>query len=153
VGGGARWDFKNKISERFLGFDGVRLCHSQTECSWYDSDVPGNLHFGFVGRAAGFFAFELYIGAGDAQQKGDAPEFGEWWSYFDDPLDTNSIRAGIQLYQQSSLVTINSFRYTIYNARFALRSAQEPVLFEYIAPYLIDPELGPQFPVTFFDGG
>ena len=96
VGREKRWDFKKKIGLE-MG-DSILLCQSASECRWYNSDVPGNIHFGFVGRAAGFVSPELHLGAGMAHQEGDDPESGKWWSYFDDPLDANAIGFGIELY-------------------------------------------------------
>jgi RHS repeat-associated protein len=152
VRGGARWDFKRQINNQ-LGIDGVRLCHGSNECRWYDSDVPGNIHYGYVGKAAGFLGIELYIGAGKAQQEGTDPGSGRLWAYGDDPLDSIAIKVGIDLYRKSKSATVESFRSNLFKYRFNLRPGQEPPYPMYHAPFPIDPGLGPRFPVTYFDGG
>ena len=152
VRGGARWDFKTQI-ERELGVDGILLCHSQSECRWYDGDLPGNIHFGYVGKAAGFLGIELYVGAGRAQQEGTDPGSGRLWAYGDDPLDTIAIQVGIDLHSRSNTITVESFRSTLFKYRFNLRPGDEPPFPVYHAPFPIDPGLGPRFPITYFDGG
>jgi hypothetical protein len=144
-----RWDFKYKILLE-LG-DSIRLCLSSSDCRWYDSDVVGNIHYGYVGRAAGFMPQELYLGGGMAQQQGEDPGSGRWWSYFDDPLDTNAIGLGIELYRRSKRVSPESFRFTLANYPSKLREGKPPSPLEYVAPYGIEPGFGPRFPVTYFD--
>ena len=152
VATGARWDFKVAI-ERGFRVDGLVLCHDSTQCRWCDSDVPGNIHYGYVGKAAGFLGIGLYVGAGKAQQEGTDPASGRFLSYRDDPLDSIAIRAGLDLYTRSASATPESFRSTIFKYRFSLRPGDEPRFGEYRAPYQIDPGLGPHFPVTYFDDG
>ncbi|MBN1876746.1 MAG: hypothetical protein JXA33_21155 [Anaerolineae bacterium] len=65
----AKWDFKHKINNE-LG-QKVALLNGE-ELHWYEYSVTGNVHYGFVGRAAGFTAFELYAGAGYAEIKDPA---------------------------------------------------------------------------------
>lgn len=85
----AKWDFKHEV-RRILRSDKFALSDGK-ELQWYEYSVPGNIHYGFVGRAAGFAAWELYAGAGYAEitdpahvQRGEAccPEFCGY------PLDT-----------------------------------------------------------------
>jgi hypothetical protein len=148
----ARWDFNRQILN-VLGIDAVRLCYSSSACRWYDSDVLGNIHFGYVGRAAGFLPVELYVGAGKAQQEGTAPGSGRLLAFGDNPLDMNAIRVGIELYQKSKSVTVASFRSTLLKHRLYIHQGNEPPFLEYRAPYPIDPGLGPRFAGTYFEGG
>jgi RHS repeat-associated protein len=60
----AKWDFKHRIDKE-LGRS-IVLRHSNGY-SWYEYSVPGNIHFGFVGRAAGFSGSLLHGGAGIAE--------------------------------------------------------------------------------------
>jgi len=148
---GARWDFKTQIDDE-MG-DNIRLCASENACRWYDSDVVGNIHFGYVGRAAGFRPIELHMGAGKAHQEGDDPGSGRFWWYGDDPLDGMAIRLGIKLYHGPGLVTAESFRAVLFEYQFNLRRGERPLRLVYVAPFPVDAGLGPRFPVTYFDGG
>jgi hypothetical protein len=72
--------------------------------NWYEYSTPGNIIYGFYGKAAGFTDDELYRGAGTAQQidyywnkEGDlgpteAPFYG------DTEDDHYAVRFGIYLY-------------------------------------------------------
>jgi len=77
----AKWDSKHKIENR-LGNSIIMT--SSYGSRWYEFSVPGNIHYGFVGRAAGFSSTMLHIGAGYAEitdpahkERGEAccPEF------------------------------------------------------------------------------
>jgi len=57
---GGRWDFKDKIRSE-IGKK-LMLCDDQ-ECGWYEFSVPGNIHYGYVGVAAGFTPLEMHLGA------------------------------------------------------------------------------------------
>jgi hypothetical protein len=122
----ARWDFKHEIA-REIG-ESVIL-QGTSEPRWYDYSVPGNIHFGYVGRAAGFSESTLHWGAGVAEildpahvERGEAccPQHcfdmpgpdqrcisigcfyvnPEWVSsLFDDPTDYTTIEFGMQLYR------------------------------------------------------
>ena len=61
----AKWDFKHKIRNE-LQTESVLLRHG-TGYRWYEYSIPGNIHFGFVGRAAGFSGSALHLGAGFAE--------------------------------------------------------------------------------------
>jgi len=60
----AKWDFKHRIDKE-LGRS-IVLRHTGGY-RWYEYSVPGNIHYGFVGRAAGFSGSLLHSGAGIAE--------------------------------------------------------------------------------------
>ena len=89
---GGDWDFKNNAlaskdikckddccTEQCAG--SVTLCG---QC--VGNDVPGNIHFGTVFRAAGFSQFETIVGPGFVQEDDNWP--------FDDPADSAAINIG-----------------------------------------------------------
>jgi hypothetical protein len=96
VRGGAIWDFKDDIPKEIKG-SGVVLGEFRM-----DFDAVANIHFGYVGRAAGFGGEFLKLGAGIAhwrEWKGKEPSnIGPWYTYFDDPFDHWCIDFGIALY-------------------------------------------------------
>jgi len=59
----AKWDFKHSILNK-LG-NTIALYHWGAH--WYEYSLPGNLHYGFVGRASGFEGVLLHTGAGIAE--------------------------------------------------------------------------------------
>ena len=61
---GARWDFKDTISYK-IGKT-IMLCHT-SGCEWFEYSVPGNIHYSYVGRAAGFSREILHVGASVAE--------------------------------------------------------------------------------------
>jgi hypothetical protein len=69
----AKWDFKHKIRDEMgqsvvlfdNNYDG--LGNAGGSGWWYEYSVPGNIHFGFVGRAAGIPGWLLHLGAGKAE--------------------------------------------------------------------------------------
>src|SRR5262245_53454402 len=65
------WDFKNNVYKPYKA-SGVTVCGNH-----YGNDMPGNFHFGFAGRAAGFDTETLRFLAGWAQQRAGTskPEF------------------------------------------------------------------------------
>lgn len=79
----------------------------------YGRDVWGNLHFGYMGTAAGFLEAELLKGAGVAQYKShvnsDPGVFekilimygGEIFGTWDDPKDQSAIRLGTALWHEN----------------------------------------------------
>ncbi|GHD42292.1 hypothetical protein GCM10017083_07150 [Thalassobaculum fulvum] len=84
VGAGRPWDIKREfprwVRDPAEGFD-------------YGSDLWGNLHYGYIGKAAGFTEFELIAGAiWQAIRDTDA-----WW---DDPKDQAAIRLGFALWDE-----------------------------------------------------
>ena len=100
------WDFKRYVHRRWKG--GVWLA----DCGWWSYETVANIHYGYVGMAAGFMDVELLGGAGAAQVKdhffdlllaGKSPDWGAigtLQTYFDDPEDQAAIRIGIDLYNQ-----------------------------------------------------
>jgi hypothetical protein len=63
----AKWDFKHKIKLE-MG-SSIVLFDNNADASgwWYEYSVPGNIHFGFVGSAAGIPGWLLHLGAGEAE--------------------------------------------------------------------------------------
>jgi RHS repeat-associated protein len=61
----AKWDFKHRIKDE-LRTESIVLRHTGGY-RWYEYSVPGNIHYGFVGRAAGFSGSLLHVGAGVAE--------------------------------------------------------------------------------------
>jgi hypothetical protein len=94
----AIWDFKNDVKpasisgSRDLLLGGYRLNYQ----------AIANIHFGFVGRAAGFGSELLKAGAGAFQIKQwlftDSSKVGTASTYFDQPFDAWSVQFGIYLY-------------------------------------------------------
>jgi hypothetical protein len=151
VDGGARWDFKNRIYNE-LGED-IRLC-GLFGCNWYKWDVPANIHYGYVGKAAGFKDIELHCGAGYAQKVGIASEEGRLWACFDAPKDFAAIRMGIDLYQfTGSDISPFSFKLVMSSHSNFLRKGQRPKRPYYQYKFDVNSNLGPEFPVSYFDGG
>jgi len=103
VGPGNTWDFKVDIERQPWFAEGERnVILGGVELNY---DVVANMHFGFVGRAAGFKGDFLVISAGLAQEMlyrrtGNPNDKGvldlEYWG--DHPFATWSIRLGIFLY-------------------------------------------------------
>ncbi|MCD3195720.1 bacteriocin [Clostridium botulinum C] len=68
-----------------------------------DNDAPGNIAYGYLGKAFGFSDELLLRAAGYAQQKAGTskPEWGKPWGsppYGDDPRDQARIKQGIKVY-------------------------------------------------------
>jgi len=148
---GARWDFKKRIFAELN--DSIRLCGMNGCSSWFYYDVIANIHFGYVGRAAGFTSFELHIGAGIAQAK-DSPGTGKWYTFGDEPADYWAIEMGISLYQYARPAGLNAlwFKNTLYSSQGHLKSSKRPKMPYYNYTYGVDEELGPMFPVDYFNG-
>ena len=92
VRGGGDWDFKsNVLHSDFIGCKDECCTHqcpkSVTLCGrCVNNDVPGNVHFGTVFRAAGFSIIETVFGPGFVQRDHNWP--------FDDEPDTAAILIG-----------------------------------------------------------
>ncbi len=128
VKSGAPWDYKQEVIDRF-GLS-VEIDHKT-----YRFDILGNIHYGFVGMAAGFGALELKVGAGIANfwdnRKNEEYRrklVSEGWllSFGDDPSDQAAISIGIELYVRYQLsVTVQHFYEVFSNyARFLAPGAQ-----------------------------
>ena len=124
VRNGAPWDFKDEVGIK-LG-PGITLCSFGTCLNDIEYSVPGNIHFAYIGVAAGFFGWEIQAGAAWAETHDPAhdpdypdeyvgpyvgPEgFGEifgstWWdpstlNFGDEPVDHEAVTLGIKLWQK-----------------------------------------------------
>jgi len=128
VKSGAPWDYKPEVLRRF----GPSV---EVNNVMYRFDILGNIHFGFVGMAAGFEAFELKVGAGIAnfwdnrkneEYRRKLVSEGWLFSFGDDPSDQAAISIGIELYEQYQLsITVQHF-YEVFSkyARFLAPGAQ-----------------------------
>ncbi|WP_089729467.1 polymorphic toxin type 44 domain-containing protein [Candidatus Thiosymbion oneisti] len=109
----ADWDHKPKIKRWFPSsiscFNNEHLYGGHV----YNHDIWSNIHYGYVGMAAGFSERELILGAAFAHTWGELGRselFEEWLDIFlekikhnpmiwDDPKDKAAIKVGIRLYQ------------------------------------------------------
>jgi len=88
----APWDFKISFNKKLI--QEVTIANTPVRM-----DMVANIHYGFVGSAAGFSRLELFVGAGIAQYNNpETRDQGRWYSFFDDPFDTASIDVGSVLY-------------------------------------------------------
>ena len=170
---GARWDFKDQIKDKLEG-ETVMLCHSGG-CEWFEYSVPGNIHYGYVARAAGFSLETLHLGASvaeimDPAHREEARIIGkyfvnvhvplpclieqldmyvnfEWWrAGFDDPTDYAAVELGGRLFDRA--------RYDVRMGDFkALLRAYASRLMHMPAP--TEPYFNPAwpYPLGYFDGG
>jgi RHS repeat-associated protein len=118
------WDFKHKIQDR-LG-RGITMCSSAGCQNTVEYSVPGNIHYGFVAREAGYDSQIVHLGAGiaeifdpshrlDPKDSGYTPYEGQigctsgaWclgpfgWSLNlgDEPKDHQAVQFGIMLYDK-----------------------------------------------------
>ena len=147
---GARWDFKGRIYDE-LG-ESIRLCGG--ECSWFNYDVVANIHFGYVGRAAGFTSLELHLGAGWVQSQ-DSPGTGKWYTLGDEPGDYWAVDMGIYIYKFVKPERLDAFWFKIGLDTYKgyLKPGVRPSSPYYNYSFGIDPELGPKFPIDYFNGG
>ncbi|MBQ8304869.1 MAG: hypothetical protein IJX90_01425, partial [Blautia sp.] len=97
---GGDWDFKNKSEwDMISGYD----YYYRNKLLRHDD--PGNIHYGYVGAAL-FHGNALASFAGKYQAiqdfcHGKSPQFNHWYSYLDDPRDTEMIVYGYLLWQQA----------------------------------------------------
>lgn len=104
------WDHKPKISARFHPrvANGEQHWHLYGDTLYY-YDVWSNVHYGYVGRAAGFSDPVLLDGAGLEQIGSNLARFSkpqrdtatQGLRAFDDPHDRAAIEIGIKLYRIS----------------------------------------------------
>jgi YD repeat-containing protein len=112
------WDFKHKIL-RDLG-PGITLCSESRCVRKVEYSVPGNIHFGFVAREAGYPSAIVHAGAASAEIRDPAHDpnsqhFREIYNpvgkFFislipfrvnlgDDPQDNQAIEFGMRLYDK-----------------------------------------------------
>jgi len=96
------WDIKRRIQP------GVAWTFNGITCN--NADI-GNIHYGYVGRAAGYGLGTLSAGAGVAQLIFNPSDQYTWRSFFDDPRDQEMIRYGYSLYGRTKR---KAFRGSIY---------------------------------------
>ena len=98
VGNKKPWDYKQLVY-------GLRDCVDiyAGKQYYYDYDIWGNIHFGYIGLVAGFDRETLLIGAGFAQYvagtKSTACNIGDI-KVCDDPKDTIAIHIGFDLWER-----------------------------------------------------
>ncbi|HEX4842647.1 MAG TPA: polymorphic toxin type 44 domain-containing protein [Limnobacter sp.] len=107
VGAGREWDYKRSIRAQH----GIWITDPDTKTE-YNSDVWGNLNYGFVGLSVGISEGLLLSAAGAAQviDTGVAKGFGTrcldgglhraCLPSLDDPVDQEAIRLGIQMWKE-----------------------------------------------------
>jgi len=116
---GGRWDFKDKILDELETESTWLQTGEDGKGDWFEYSVTGNIHYGYVGRAAGFTTLDLHLGAGYAEiidsahaERGEqnfcidilgvrkCGYFNNEWSitYYDDPWDYNAVQFGSMLF-------------------------------------------------------
>jgi hypothetical protein len=104
---GARWDFKKDLGAPISKLSSCRQnCSGKLysitidgQCMTYE--VAANIHFGYVGRAAGFTEEHLLGGASEAQVSEGRGETK------DDPRDVQAIKKGFELFNAGSPKGLN----------------------------------------------
>ncbi len=113
VGEGAPWDYKhviNALPKKSHLFGGRRL----------KTDVWGNVHYGYIGRASGFSKYTLLLGAAIHQfltsdynpmeEAVLAARMPPVLFFIDDPRDTKAILLGMNLYDTyGATISIEAF--------------------------------------------
>ena len=114
VAAGKIWDHKAEIFDDY----GEWSCNKdKTKPLKYGFDIWSNIHYGFVGKHAGFLELELLNGAGYAQIGDNNKSLKSWETWkeylksrtvdlgdadflggFDDPKDQQAIKIGFRLY-------------------------------------------------------
>ncbi|OEI75434.1 hypothetical protein BG616_15030 [Bacillus subtilis] len=97
---GGPWDYKLKYGpkKKYI-FDTKGGCYNPT------GEDLGNIHYGYVGRAAGFSDSFLRTAAGAYQIYSGTSKVKWYKSYFDDPKDQKMIDLGLRLYKNNWLIT------------------------------------------------
>jgi hypothetical protein len=90
---GGAWDYKI-----IYGYNTKYLFHGHV----ITGDDFGNIHYGYVGTAIGFTAYDLKYAAGMAQVYHNYASYdvSKMDGYWDQPRDTQMIQYGINLYNQ-----------------------------------------------------
>jgi hypothetical protein len=97
------WDFK-------VEFNSAEVRVVKLGEHTFDMDAVANLHYGYVGAAAGFPQKELLMAAGGAQIYKGTAKWAYWRTYFDDPRDQRAIRLGYWLYKTyKNALTVETF--------------------------------------------
>lgn len=114
VGAGCPWDHKAKILE-LQGNKGWSCDKNKHFLFFYD--LWSNIHYGFIGKLAGFTEWELLNGAGYAQLNDNSRNWKEWalqyarnrvrefgdadiLAAFDDASDNEAIKIGFKLHNR-----------------------------------------------------
>lgn len=112
VGKEKDWDHKRYITQMF----GEWTCDKSKHILFF-FDIWSNIHYGFIGKVAGFTEWELLSGAGVAQLRDNKRTAMEWFTHyvenrfrvigdadfvaaFDDASDNEAIKVGFRLYYQ-----------------------------------------------------
>ncbi|MEC0247017.1 polymorphic toxin type 44 domain-containing protein [Paenibacillus chitinolyticus] len=96
VPSGGPWDYKKDYKNADgYGFGG----------NWMRGEDIGNMHYGYVGRAAGFSNTLLSSAAGAYQIYSGTASLGWWNSYFDDPMDQAFFNLGVNYWNNKNLPT------------------------------------------------
>nr|NIN68095.1 hypothetical protein [Anaerolineae bacterium]NIN98196.1 hypothetical protein [Anaerolineae bacterium]NIQ79498.1 hypothetical protein [Anaerolineae bacterium] len=143
------WDFKHAIKAK-LRTDVIMLRHDGDSYGWYSHEAPGNINFGYVGRAAGWHGRLLHIGASKAQVEDPSHEgcvipipvlwnreacpLGlrevrwEWrGTWFDNPEDYQAIEFGVLLHESHPVgLTVPQFQAFLRSHRHLLASHAPP---------------------------
>ena len=100
VRGGAIWDFKGDI--QLAGYEEAYPNNFKIGRETFRYDAFANIHYGFVGRAAGFPELLLTLGAGVNQwqqhHKSNPGLVGPWDTFWDQPYDHWCVVFGSYLY-------------------------------------------------------
>jgi RHS repeat-associated protein len=147
------WDFKHAIRDKLkLETELIMLRHPGEVYGWYSYQVPGNINFGYVGRAAGWSGLALHGGASYAQVTDPShkscliPRNPRWpctddekcwrkgelrleWvgTLFDSPEDFDAVEFGVQLYEAHPVnLTVDQFKQFLSTHSHMLRSSVHP---------------------------
>ncbi|HRJ57435.1 MAG TPA: carboxypeptidase regulatory-like domain-containing protein [Anaerolineales bacterium] len=159
----AKWDFKHKIQQE-LQANSFVLFHGHPKSldyQWYERSVAGNIHFGYIGRAAGINRAALHGGAGYAEivdpahvqanesccvcipnGKGgciftSCGYFNLNWAstLFDDPTDYNAVEAGIVMYDTyGRFLTFDQYQSILSSYRIGFATTSEHLPWEWDNP-------------------
>ena len=92
---GGQYDLKSKAE-----WQGKEHYIYNGEILWYDD--PGNILYGYLGKAMGFEDFILLSAAGAVQIATGTSSWDYISSFFDDPRDQKSIQMGIQRFKDTN---------------------------------------------------
>lgn len=101
---GGPWDYKLEY--------GVNTPYKFLGATRTGEDL-GNIHYGYVGRGAGFSATILKTAAGAYQIYSGTAHLGWYDTYFDDPRDQKMIINGIDLWDNDSLAKMMTLADTL----------------------------------------
>jgi len=157
------WDSKHKILQ-YLG-PGITLCSSQGCQRNVDYSVPGNIHFAFVAREAGYTEWMIKLGAGGAEKDDPSHSYdpsdpryrpytgettislGSNLNLGDNPKDNWAVSFGIQLYNKyGRSLTLATFKQELASALSGVATSNP-------SPRSVDPAIARKwpYPVGYFD--